>query len=53
MRAIVAIVKGIAVVSSVWIGYNMLVFAEIAAGKKMGYIPYLNFPIKAFLVLIS
>ena len=53
MRTIVIVLQGIAVVSSVWIGYNMLVFGEIAMGKKMAYIPYLHFPIKLFLTLIS
>jgi hypothetical protein len=46
-------VQGIAVTGSVWIGYNMLIFADIAAGAKMKYIPYLHFPIKLFVSALS
>lgn len=53
MRTIVKGFQGIAVVLSVWVGYNMLIFGEIAMGHHMKYIPYLHFPIKVFLSFIS
>jgi hypothetical protein len=53
MRIVKMISEGVAVVAAVWIGYNMVVFAEISAGKPMKYIPYLNFPIKIFVAALS
>lgn len=53
MAMIVNGLKDVAVVSSVWIGYNMLIFAEIAVGAKVKYIPYLHFPIKFFVAALS
>ncbi len=53
MTMIVNGLKSIAVISTVWIGYNMLIFAEIAAGRQVKYIPYLHFPIKLFVTALS
>lgn len=53
MRSISKIIQGGATIATVWIGYNMLIFAEIAAGNHFKYIPYLHFPIKLFVALLS
>jgi hypothetical protein len=53
MRIVKMVGEVVAVVAAVWIGYNIVVLAEIAAGKHMKYIPYINFPIKAFVVALS
>jgi hypothetical protein len=53
MRIVKLMGEAAAVVAAMWIGYNMVVFAEIAAGKHMKYVPYLNFPIKIFVAALS
>jgi hypothetical protein len=53
MSMIVKASQGIAVIAAVWIGYNMLIFAEIAAGAHVKYIPYLHFPIKLLVNALS
>ena len=48
MRALSMGLKVVAVWSTLLIFYNMWIFREEAAGKHTDYIPWLHFPIKAF-----
>ena len=50
MSALKKVFESAGVIVGLWIAYNMLIFALIASGGKMSYVPYLNFPIKLFLL---
>ena len=54
MRMIIsgaAKVVGVALV--LLIAYNAVIFAEVARGKHMEYIPWLHFPIKILVALMG
>lgn len=53
MRTVIRTFEAVVAFSMIWAGYNMLVFAEIAAGRHMEYVPYLHFPIKVFVWLFG
>jgi len=54
MREVVSFsLKGLGLIASLWIGYNMLIFAAIASGRHVEYIPWLHFPIKVFVMILS
>ena len=53
MKIVSAIGKFVGVTAAVWIGYNMLIFASVASGARMAYVPYLNFPIKVLVAFLS